>query len=382
MASRFDGTAVIPSARRKRGRQHTRGERYNVRPFLSLFMRILWITPGFAADEADTACIPPLQLLARELLTQGVDLQIVALEYPFRKGAYYWSGAQVFPCDGRNRRWLKGRTLWRAWRRCRQIIQGSEVTAIHSFWLGWSSVIGEKLSWQYRIPHFTTLMGQDVLPGNGLFLRRLSGERSNRLVALSAFQNEIFEQNAGFGAGHVIPWGIPAREIQTGMSSARPIDVLGVGSLVAVKNWDMWLETIAAVHTSMPGLRAMLIGDGPEKSRLMRYAGRMGLESTVEWAGGLSREEVLLRMRQARVLLHTARFESYGFVLAEAAANGCRIVSTPVGIAADPGVTASEAPRLAELLINALGRPVQNEPAQPYSVNETASAYLHLYAGR
>ena len=80
-------------------------------------MRVLWITPGFAADESDLNCIPPQQLLAQELLRRGVDLHIITLEYPFRNEPYRWHGATVYTCNGRNRRWVKPRTLWRAFQR-------------------------------------------------------------------------------------------------------------------------------------------------------------------------------------------------------------------------------------------------------------------------
>jgi len=352
-------------------------------------MRILWITPGFAADEHDYNCIPPMQLLAKELLRRGVDLQIVALEYPFRSEPYRWHEATVFPCNGQNRRWLKPRTLWRAMRFCRAItfrklasfgkFRTADVSAIHSFWLGWASGVGEKVSRRRSIPHFTTLMGQDVLPENRKFLRGLLPDRAARLVALSDIQNNIFEKNTRLRAAHVIPWGMNGAEIPTAVSAERLLDVLGVGSLIPVKNWEKWLRVIALINQTFPNLQAELIGSGPERRKLEHLAHKLGISKNVRFVGDLPRPQVLTRMRDAKVLLHTADFESFGYVLAEAAGHGCRVVTTPVGIAPALGAVAEKDEELARLLVEGLRLPDEGRSFVPFTMEETATAYLRLY---
>lgn len=341
-------------------------------------MRILWITPGFAANEHDFNCIPPMQLLAKELLRRSVDLQIVALDYPFRSEPYRWHETTVFPCNGQNRRWLKLRTLWRAMNFCHDILD-ENTTAIHSFWLGWASGVGERVSARRGVPHFTTLMGQDVLPENRKFLRGLLPERAARLVAVSDFQNNIFEKNTGLRAAHVIPWGMNGVEIPTAVPAERQLDVLGVGSLIPVKNWEKWLRVIALATQTFPHLRAELIGSGPERGKLERLAHRLDLSENVRFVGDLPRPEVLARMQDAKVLLHTADFESFGYVLAEAAGNGCRVVSTAVGIAPTLGVVAENEKSLAKLVVEGLGTLDEGRLFVPFTMEETAAAYLRVY---
>ncbi len=343
-------------------------------------MRVLWLTPGFAADEQDHNCIPPQQLLARGLLARGVDLHIIALEYPFRSDPYRWHGARVYPCDGRNRRWLK----WHTWRMAAQlsrtVIREKPVDALHSFWLGRAAEIGEKVAAGSGIPHFTTLMGQDVLPGNLRFLRALTAERAGRLIAVSEYQNTELEKSTGFRAGRVIPWGIEPLPPAVTPTVSRP-PVLGVGSLVPVKNWEKWLRVLALTAPHFPGLQAELIGDGPERKKLEGLARQLGLSETVRLAGSLPRARVLEKMRQSGVLLHTADFESFGYVLAEAAASDCRVVSTPVGIAEQAGKTADTEQGLADLLLEALRGERQAPPFAPLTLEETAEAYMNLYQG-
>ena len=344
-------------------------------------MRVLWITPGFAADENDSTCIPPMQLLAQELLRSGVDLYIVTLEYPFHNTPYRWHGAAVYPCNGHNRRWMKPRTLWRAMHFSREVLTSGpeKVDAIHSFWLGWASGLGEKLSQRHGIPQLTTLMGQDVLRQNRKFMLGLDGKRSARLVAVSDFQNDIFEKNTGIRAAHVIPWGVAEAEIPAALPAGRPLDVLGAGSLVPVKNWEKWLRAIAIAVRSAPELNAEIIGDGTERAKLEQLARQLGVGGNVRFAGNLSRPEVLACMQKAKVLLHTARYESFGYVLAEAAMNGCRVIGTPVGAMRQFGKTAESEADLAMLLLEALEYSVQNQPFVPYTMQQTAESYMKVY---
>jgi 1,2-diacylglycerol 3-alpha-glucosyltransferase len=344
-------------------------------------MRILWLTPGFAANEHDHNCIPPLQLLAHELLGQGIDLQVIALEYPFRAEPYVWGngvGASVYPCDGRNRRYLRWRTLARARAFAQQLFTTNRFDAIHSFWLGPAWSLGEQLAARWQTPHVTTLMGQDVLPDNR-YLRRLQAGGVHRLVALTPFHNDQLEKTTGLRAEYCIPWGVGSVDVAEVLPQERPVDVLGVGSLIPVKNWEQWLRVLRLVARVRPGLRAELIGSGPEASRLRALAQQLGLMRQVHFAGEIPRPQVLARLRKSRVLLHTSRFESFGMVVAEATANGCRVVGTPVGAAPELGVCADTDAGLAELLLQVLEAPVLTVLPEILRIEATAEAYLSLY---
>ncbi|MCC6461099.1 MAG: glycosyltransferase [Saprospiraceae bacterium] len=350
-------------------------------------MRLLFITPGFAASATDLNCIPPLYLLARELNIRGVALDVITLEYPFQDDAYplVWptptpAATTVFPCNGRNRRWLRWRTYARARRQATNLLRKNTYQAIHSFWLGPAWALGESIAAQWNIPHRTTLMGQDVTPGNR-FLRRLNAEKAARLVALTPFHLEQLLRATGFRAGHCIPWGVEPNPEPLPPPAQRPLHVLGVGSLLPVKDWGLWLHVIRQIALEYPGLRAELIGIGPEASRLQRLIQDLGLAAQVRLAGEIPRPAVLARMRESRVLLHTARFESFGMVLAEAAAQGCSVVSTPVGIAPALGHCATHAAGLAGLVRQALQHKITPSLPSVPSLHVTTEAYVQLILG-
>ena len=101
----------------------------------TITMRILLLTPGFAASEQDYNCIPPMQLFVRTLQKKGMDVHIVAFEYPFRDDPQDWHGISVISANGQNRRWLRWRTWSRVFRYAEQIIQTQKIDIIHSFGL-------------------------------------------------------------------------------------------------------------------------------------------------------------------------------------------------------------------------------------------------------
>lgn len=349
-------------------------------PMMRLAQRLI-LTPGFAAHEQDHNCIPPLQSLVRCFLKQNLDVQIITLDYPFTNQAYSWHGAQVFPCNGQNKRRLLARTLWRARKQGQRILANAtpEALTIHSFWLGWAAQLGEMFHQNGAWPHITTLMGQDVLPNNQWRLRRLRAERFQRLVAVSNFQNDVLEKHSGFRAAHTIPWGYSADFQGIINQKSTSIDILGVGNLIKIKNWEKWLRVIATLSPTLPNLRAELIGDGPERAKLETLSQQLGLQNNVHFAGQLPRNTVLQRMQTARLLLHTADFESYGFVLAEAAVFGLPIVATPVGIAPETGAfCAIEVPELAKKVQIALKRSAFSPHWLPPSMEQVAESYLNI----
>ena len=77
-----------------------------------------------------------------------------------------------------------------------------------------------------------------------------------------------------------------------------------------------------------------LIGTGVDYQEVRAYADRLEIpEGLLEWTGELTPQQVADEMHRADALVLSSRYETYGVVLAEAAAAGLPILSTPVGIA-------------------------------------------------
>ncbi|MEM7103599.1 MAG: glycosyltransferase [Bacteroidota bacterium] len=294
---------------------------------------ILWLTPGFPVDESDTRCIPPLQSLAIGLRDcSGVRLTIISLHYPFEKKRYLWNDIPVHACGASNRPLVLRLPIWKKVIDIAKAINKEHpIDQIHSFWLSECAWLGQKLHHRFSKPHLVTLMGQEGLKGNvyepWIHLEKL------KIAAISPYQFALFEKRKKRKPDHIIPWGIDRENLPLLGNAEREIDILGVGSLIALKDFKTFIRIVANMKKEKPDLKCALVGDGVEKKELEKMANDLGLADCLKFHGLVSREMVFRLMAKSRCLLHPSQYESFGMVFLEALASGMHIVSREIGIA-------------------------------------------------
>jgi 1,2-diacylglycerol 3-alpha-glucosyltransferase len=343
---------------------------------------ILILTPGFPADEDDDTCIPPLQEFLIEFSNQfpSVKFFIIVLQYPFEKKKYFWKNIPVYSCGGGNKRFPFRIFSWlRAFRYFFKIRKETKINLIHSFWLGEAALLGNFFSYIFKIPHLNTLMGQDVLNENK-YLKLISG-RKVKTIAVSKRQKDIFKKNVDKEVLDVIPFGISRREINPENLLRREIDILGAGSLIELKNYKLFINVIKKLIPDYPNLICVLIGEGEEKGMLLNLIKELKLENNIYLTGKLGREKVFDYMKKSKILLHTSKYESLGYVFEEALMFGLTIVSFETGIAESSGkwkVCKAEE----EIYFNLrqlLKCNLNYTPEILYNIEETVKAYWKVY---
>ena len=158
-------------------------------------------------------------------------------------------------------------------------------------------------------------------------MRTMALGRARRVVVPSRYLAEI-------AAG----WGLDRSKIEVLVNPApapqeidpEPLDgqtFVFVGRLTEQKALPVALEALREVE----GARLVLVGDGPERGQLERYASDLGIAGRVRFAGALSRAEVLRHLAGARAAVLSSSWENLPHAVVEALAVGTPVVATAVG---------------------------------------------------
>ena len=183
-------------------------------------------------------------------------------------------------------------------------------------------------------PLVTSLHGGDVLwttsraPGGREAVEQVLAH--SRLVLANSAGIERLAHEHGAEDTRVVHLGtdVPALAAPPA-SEGNAALITTVGHLVARKRHADVLDALAA----LPGVRYLVIGDGPERSALERRAGELGVRDRVEFAGQLAPDEALRRSRAAWCFVMVSTQEAFGVAYIEAMAAGI----PAVGCAGEPG---------------------------------------------
>jgi glycosyltransferase involved in cell wall biosynthesis len=285
------------------------------------------LSPGFATDEADSTCLPAQQqfVLSWQKAFPEIPLVILSFQYPFSHKTYQWNETTVIPFNGRNRGGIYRLLLWiRVWKQLRLLQKQYKITGLLSFWYGESALLGKRFGKRYGIKYFAWLFGQDARKGNryAKFLR----PKPEELVALSDSLVTELETNYGVRPMHVIPLGInPQLFAKNGLE--RDIDIVGVGALIGLKQYDILIKTVAAIHQQFPGIRVVICGKGPEKENLENLITQYGLNNSITLIDQQPHNMVLKLMQRSKILLHPSSYEGFSGACLEALYAGAHIIS-------------------------------------------------------
>jgi phosphatidylinositol alpha-1,6-mannosyltransferase len=113
--------------------------------------------------------------------------------------------------------------------------------------------------------------------------------------------------------------------------------MLTAARLVPHKGQDVALQALARLATDFPSLRYVVVGDGPDGSRLERLARELGVAGRVVFAGVLSDDDLADAYATATVYVGLSRVddrvnvEGFGISFIEAAACGVPSVAGDSG---------------------------------------------------
>lgn len=126
----------------------------------------------------------------------------------------------------------------------------------------------------------------------------------------------------------IIPSGIDCHDIAKHKKTKKNGAVTFVSScrLVREKRVDWIISAFYHTLHDHPQATLLIVGGGPEQTRLEILAHELGIRDRVTFTGRLSHTDTLERVSWADVYVHASLFETQGLVLMEAAALGLPLI--------------------------------------------------------
>ena len=87
------------------------------------------------------------------------------------------------------------------------------------------------------------------------------------------------------------------------------------------------MEVVASIKKRLPGVKAVLAGDGPEKEKLIALIKQHDLTDNLTLTGEIPHRDLLTLMARSKLLLHPSSYEGFSGVCQEALAMGMQVIS-------------------------------------------------------
>ena len=226
-------------------------------------------------------------------------------------------------------------------------IKKAKTDLIHAHWSipqGFSALLAQRVG---GIPYVLSMHGSDVFALNRPFfnfLNRAIINHAGKCSANSGATREMAQLISGREDIEIIPMGVdtnvfkPVRGDKTRWDSrADEKIILFVGRLIEVKGLTYLLEALTKVFRVCREARAVIVGSGPQKERLLALSKGLKLEKQVSFIGAIAQNELPAIYSAADVFVlpsvvsESGEREGLGVVLLEAMACGSPVIGTNTG---------------------------------------------------
>lgn len=157
--------------------------------------------------------------------------------------------------------------------------------------------------------------------------------RADYVTAISRYLLDIARQYRYKGGAAVLPNGVAIEQFKNReeKKTHERSTVITVSRLVEKNGVDVLIRAIAEVQKKIPDIQCTIIGDGPEREKLLQQVRVLKLEEHILFLGSIPNGEVPAYLHRADVFVRASRSEGMGNVFVEALASGLPIIGTPVG---------------------------------------------------
>ncbi|MGQ9596087.1 MAG: glycosyltransferase family 4 protein [Thermoproteota archaeon] len=160
----------------------------------------------------------------------------------------------------------------------------------------------------------------------GWVVERATSKLTNKNIAVSNMTRRSLER-IGVKA-EVIPNGIDVERIRNVKRSTEEYDIIFAGRLIKEKNVDLLIKAIKILKESIPDVKCVIIGNGPEGKELKSLSKYLKLNSNIVFKGFLEdHDDVISYMKASKVFVLPSTREGFGIAALEANACGLPVIT-------------------------------------------------------
>src|SRR3989344_1716514 len=229
----------------------------------------------------------------------------------------------------------------------KKLLKKNKYALIHAHWIipqGW---IAGKIGKKRKIPVITTAHAGDVFHSHSFFLKpfwKSAIRNATYCTVNSTYTGKILKSITTPKRMDIIPMGVDLAQF-----SPRKRDpklkrhhhaeqlLLSVGRLAEKKGLTYLMKAMPLVLKQYPKAKLLIIGDGPEKERLIKETKELGVDRSVAFIGKMPNKELPKYYASADIFIgpsivtKSGDTEGLGVVFLEALASGCAVIGSNVG---------------------------------------------------
>ncbi|MCD1296097.1 glycosyltransferase family 1 protein [Methanocella sp. CWC-04] len=185
------------------------------------------------------------------------------------------------------------------------------------FFVTWHELWGD---YWYEYMGFAGFFGKTVEKITSLLPDRIisvSKKTASDLIASGISENKVI----------TVPNGISYKSIKDISPSNDGHDVVFAGRLIKDKHVRDLLGACSVAKETIPDLKALIIGDGPEKDLLQDMTVELDLQDNVKFAGRLEESSLIASIKSSRVFVLPSTREGFSITTLEALACGTPVIT-------------------------------------------------------
>lgn len=170
------------------------------------------------------------------------------------------------------------------------------------------------------------------------YIQTMVARHAKRIIVPSKYLKRI-----------VMNWGITGDKISVIYNAFEPLENLAtreelrkklglsgkvissVGRLVPWKGFEGLIAVFSELKKTSPGLRLVIVGEGPDRNTLEKLAQKFGVSDSVFFTGRLPQHEMLEYVKASDVFVLNTSYEGFSHQLLEVLAVGTPCATTSVG---------------------------------------------------